>query len=67
MIEKVVTIKSMREDPNASHDDYLYWMTKTIPERIAAVEQLRADYMRGLPDVDQRLQRVCTIVQRKRD
>ena len=66
MIEKVVTIKSMREDPSASHDDYLYWMTKSVPERIAAVELLRADYMRGLPDVDQRLQRVCTITQHQR-
>ena len=66
MIEKVVAIKSMRVDPNASHDDYLYWMSKTIPERIAAVEQLRADYMRGLPNVDQRLQRVCTITQHQR-
>ena len=66
MIEKVVTIKTMREDPSASHDDYLYWMTKTIPERIAAVEFLRADYMRGLPDAHQRLQRVCTITPHKR-
>ena len=66
MIEKVVAIKSMRVDPNASHDDYLYWMSKTIPERIAAVEQLRADYMRGLPNVDQRLQRVCTITRHQR-
>ena len=66
MIEKVVTIKSLREDSSASHDDYLYWMTKTVSERIAAVELLRADYMRGLPDVDQRLQRVCTITQHQR-
>ena len=66
MIEKVVTIKTMREDPSASHADYLYWMTKTIPERIAAVEFLRADYMRGLPDAHQRLQRVCTITPHKR-
>lgn len=66
MIEKVVAIKSMRVDPNASHDDYLYWMSKTIPERIAAVEQLRADYMRGLPDAHQRLQRVCTITRHQR-
>ena len=66
MIEKVVAIKSMRVDPNASHDDYLYWMTKTIQERIAAVEFLRDSYIRGLPNADQRLQRVCTVTQHKR-
>ena len=65
MIEKVVTIKTMREDPSASHDDYLYWMTKTIPERIAAVEFLRQQYISTLPKEQQKFQRVCTISQRK--
>ena len=58
MIEKVVTIKSMRGDLDSPNDDFLYRLTKTIPERISAVEHLCAEFMRGLPDAHQRHQAV---------
>ena len=61
MIEKVVFITTLKDQPS----DFAFWMTKTVVERIAAVEKLRADYMRGLPDADQRLQRVCRVTSLK--
>lgn len=63
MMEKVVFITGLKDQPS----DFAYWMTKTVAERIAAVEKLRADYMRGLPDAHQRLQRVCAVAPLKRD
>jgi hypothetical protein len=42
-----------------------YWLGKSPEERIAALEFLRKQYMIS-NHVDERLQRVCHIVERKR-
>ena len=51
-----------------ARDDLRYWLSRSVAERIAAVEQLRRDHWGESADTDAepRLQRVCRLVQRAR-
>jgi hypothetical protein len=60
-MEKVVKIISLRDIQN----DFEYWMSKTDVERINAIEFLRNQYIKYNTNVEPRLQRVCSIVNRK--
>jgi len=57
-IEKVVSIKQLREP--AHLDDLEYWMSKTVQERIEAIEYLRRMHHGNTA----RLQRTVSIIQR---
>jgi len=61
MIERVVTRRRLH-DKSAAAADLAYWLSRTPEERIAAVDQLRAQVY-GRP---QRLQRVARVIRRKR-
>jgi hypothetical protein len=60
-MEKVVKIISLRDRGN----DYAFWMTKTEQERIDAIELLRSFYIKSNFNVEPRLQKVCTIINKK--
>jgi hypothetical protein len=60
-MEKVITKAKLKDRKN----DLVYWMTQTPAERVAALESLRSDYMKGIPDAERGFQYVCTIVRRK--
>lgn len=60
-MEKVITKAKLKDRKN----DLAFWMTQTPAERVAALESLRADYMKGIPDAERGFQYVCTIVRRK--
>ncbi|MFO7798294.1 hypothetical protein [Rhodohalobacter sp.] len=53
------------EDPQQYKDEREYWRSKTPGERLAALEQLRKQYMKlkGI-DAEQGVQRVCKIIKR---
>lgn len=57
-MEKTLRIVSLREQPN----DYAYWISKPVSDRIDAVEILRNQYINFRKDVEPRLQRVCRII-----
>ena len=61
MIEKVVFKTTLKDQPS----DLTFWLSRSIQERFAALEFLRQQYILTLPDAQQRLQRVCTVTQRK--
>ena len=58
-IVPVVRIRNL-DDPN---DDAVYWRSRNPEERIAALEEIRADYHRWKGDAESRLQRVLTILE----
>jgi hypothetical protein len=59
MIEKVVTIMSLKEAESPARD-LAYWLSRPAEERIAQVERLRRQYHGSAP----RLQRVARVIQR---
>jgi hypothetical protein len=42
--------------------NYKYWQSKTVLERLAAVESLRLQYIEFKNNVDSRLQRICSVI-----
>ena len=60
-MEKVLKIVSLKD----RQSDFEYWMTKSITERLAAIEFLREQYINFNKDVQPRLQRVCRIINQK--
>ncbi len=46
--------------------DTEYWLTRSPQERLAAVEQLRQEWIEGRSGVVQGLQRVCRTLKRTR-
>lgn len=66
-MEKRVRIYNLH-DPKQIEDEREYWQSKSPEERLAAAESLRKQYMKlkGI-DANQRLQRVHTIVERKKN
>jgi hypothetical protein len=64
-MERTVT-KVKRQDQAAA--DLAYWLSRPMVERVAAVEVLRqqAFGLKGDPDAEPRIQKVCRIVQRVR-
>ncbi len=60
-IVKVVKIMKMSEQTS----DFEYWQTKTVAERLAALEEIRAEYHGKDYESEQGLQRVFTISQLK--
>lgn len=61
MIEKVVRKKNM-QDFSEVEENLAYWLSKTLEERIAAVERLRRQYHGS----SARLQRTARVVQRSK-
>jgi len=63
-MEKIVK-KYHLKDPQQYEDEREYWRSKTPEERLAALEQLRKQYMKlkGI-DAEQGVQRVCKIIKR---
>ena len=59
MIRKVVNITTNKEQSS----DYQYWATRSVAERLDAIELLRRPYLDKLNDVSQRLQRVYRVTQ----
>ena len=51
MIEKVVFKTTLKEQPS----DLAFWLSKPMHERFAALEFLRDQHIRTLPDIQQRL------------
>jgi hypothetical protein len=61
-MEKVLKIVPLHEQPN----DYEYWISKPVSERIDAIEILRNQYIQfRKKDVESRLQRVCRVIKQK--
>ena len=58
-MEKVIARTAL----HAPSRDREYWMSRPPEERIAAVEELRQQWIAQHPEVETRLQRVCRIVQ----
>ena len=47
-------------------DDLEYWLSKTVEERLAALEDIRREYNNWKYGIERRFQRVYKIVKRKR-
>lgn len=56
-MEKVLRIVSLYKQPN----DYAYWISRPVSERIDAIEILRNQYIQFKKDVEPRLQRICRV------
>ena len=63
-MEKIIK-KYHLKDTQQYEDEREYWRSKTPEERLAALEQLRKQYMKlkGI-DAEQGVQRVCKIIKR---
>ena len=57
-MEKAVKILNIKD----KQTDYEFWQSRTFLERIEAVELLRLQFMNFNKDVQPRLQRVCSII-----
>jgi hypothetical protein len=60
-MEKVLKITSVKE----KQSDYSYWLTKSLQERLAAIEFLRQQFIKGPNDSQSGLQRFCKVTNRK--
>ncbi len=60
-MDKVLKIVSLKD----VQSDYTYWTSKSIKERLDAVEFLRSQYINFSKDVQPGFQRVCRIVNQK--
>ncbi len=61
IMDKVLKIISLKDKQN----DFEYWMTKSVTERLATIELLRQQFINFKKDVQPRLQRVCRIIDKK--
>lgn len=61
MMERVITVVDKYDVKN----DFEYWKTKSSQERIDSIEILRLQYIQLQKNVQQRLQRVYTVVKQK--
>lgn len=61
-MEKVLKIISLHEQ----HNDYEYWISRPVSERLDAIEILRNQYIEFRKDIEPRLQRVCRVIKQKR-
>lgn len=59
-MEKVVTRKRKGDVDSA----WMYWVTRPVSERLAMVEELRAEYHGWTNEPEPRLSRVCRIIRR---
>ena len=70
LMERIVTLTTLsqkkRDAQSRDSADLAYWLSRPVTERIAAVELLRQAHISTLPDAEQRLQRVCRVIQRPR-
>ena len=62
-MEKVVTRKRKGDVDSA----WMYWVTRPVSERLAMVEELRAEYHGWTNEPEPRMLRVCRITRRPRD
>jgi hypothetical protein len=62
IMEKVISRYPLKAQPR----DTEYWLSRPVAERLAAVEQLRQNWLVANPDAIQGLQRVCRIAKRTR-
>ncbi len=60
-MKKVIRRRPLR-DPNAAREDLEYWLSRPLEERVAVVDQLRAEFYGR----SHRLQRVARVLQRER-
>ena len=60
-MEKVLKITSVNE----KQTDYTYWLTKSLQERLAAIEFLRQQFIDHQNDSKPGLQRICKVTNRK--
>lgn len=59
MVRKVTSVTTNKEQPS----DYQYWKTRSVSERIDAIEMLRQSWMDFQQNVPSRLQRVYRVAQ----
>ncbi len=57
-MEKVFRIVPLKNQPS----DYQYWVSRSIEERLNAIEILRQQYLGFNQNAQSRLQRVCRII-----
>ena len=61
-MEKEIKIIHKDEQKN----DLEYWLSKTPAERLYALEELRNQYLRTLPENERRLKRIIRVIKRKK-
>jgi hypothetical protein len=61
-IARVVRKTTLAEQPKDSD----YWRTQSYEQRLTALEEIRRDYHRWKYNAEPRLQRVYTVIERKR-
>lgn len=66
-MERIVTVATHSPDRRrAASADLDYWLSRSVQERLQALEALRQAYEQTLPHAERRLQRVCTVTRRSR-
>ena len=61
-MEKVVTVANKK-----TQSDFAYWKTKSIEERLNAIEFLRHQYNDYENQLSKGLQRVCRVIRKTQD
>jgi hypothetical protein len=61
-MEKVFRITPLKNQ----HSDYQYWVSRSIEERLNAIEILRQQYLEFNKNAQSRLQRVCRIIKKNK-
>lgn len=59
-MEKTLSIFLLHNQPN----DYKYWISRPVSERIDAIEILRNQYIK-LKGIEPRIQKVCRVIRQK--
>lgn len=65
-MDKVIRVGTRRDLATQGAADLRYWLSRPVHERLAAVEQLRQQYIAEHFDAEPRLQRVYRVTQRAR-
>jgi hypothetical protein len=64
MIRGISPVYSKKETIKKDSNDFLYWQSRPIEERIAALEEIRQEFNQWRYGAEQGLQRVYTIIKK---
>ena len=60
-MDKVLKISTLKD----KHTDFVYWKSRSVIERLNAIELLRTQYIKLRKDVEPRFQKVCRVINQK--
>ncbi len=64
MIRSISPVYSKKETAQKDSNDFLYWQSRPVEERITALEEIREEYNQWRYGAEQGFQRVYTIIKK---